>query len=251
MNSGSSVAMNAACSASRFMRRPSPKRRAFSNVPSADDIRHRVPASPTPRAPTEASPGPPRGRRRAARPDDVLASLGLADPLEGRRAPEHGVAVDGQRPPVAGHDELRPVAAQARHCCDRDARGRHRPGLAGRAAPPRPGRAAGCSPRPRRRAAPGRRPARPPRRRACRPRARRSARCRPAGRARPRSRRRPSAAPSARRGSRARRAGRRPSRAAGCSARERRRRWESRARARPLRRAARCSGFRRPNRATS
>ena len=153
------------------MRRPSPNRSAFSNVPRADDIGNRVPASTGASGRLQAaSPRPPRGRRRAARPGRRTPS-----PPAGRSARAPARARAWSRPSTVS---VRPsrvttssasIAAEARQPRRPRCARRRPPRRPGRVAPPPPGRAAGCSPRPRRRAAPARRPARPPPRRACRP----------------------------------------------------------------------------------
>ena len=81
--------MNAACSAMRFMRRPSPKRSAFSIVPIADDIADRVPGEPG--RPRAAWPPPARGRRRAVLRGRRTPSRAPPRPARGP-APARGVA---------------------------------------------------------------------------------------------------------------------------------------------------------------
>ncbi len=119
-NSGSSVAMYAACSAMRFMRRPSPKRRAFRAMEgrATSGTGYRL-ASPRDRGPEGRTESPRRSEGRgldlpevgveAACPHDVFGPLALADPLQRRRAAECGTPVDVQCPALAGDHELRLV----------------------------------------------------------------------------------------------------------------------------------------------
>ena len=205
--------MYAACSASRFMRRPSPKRSAFSKVRARRTSADRVPRL---RALLQRRrPRPPRASpsSRVARTTYSAPTASPARSSAGARA-ERRPAVDRSVAPVPRHDELGFVAVEAGRADDRDPRRGDGPGLAARDGRPPPGRAARAAPRPRLRAARAHRRARPPRRRASRRAARRSARCRRAAPGASRSRRHPSGARAARRGSPARRAARRPSRAA-------------------------------------
>ena len=107
----------------------SPNRSAFSNVPRADDIGNRVPAS------TGASER--LQRRRLDLPEVPVEPLGPDDVLRSSSRPTSsrpgacrtGCPVDRQRPSLTGHDELGVIAAKAGSRDDRDARGGNRPGV--------------------------------------------------------------------------------------------------------------------------
>ena len=177
-NSGSRVAMYAACSASRFNRRPSPKRSAFSRDPRAGisetGYRH---------------PGPSKRRRldlpeisdEMAGADDVVLAL-FAAPRARSSAPSRSAA--GRRRggcALPASRRARPPAPRApepRRPRSADAATAQSPRSRG---PPPRGTAARARRRPRRRTAraspaTGRRTPRRPRARAPRPRAPRSAR---------------------------------------------------------------------------
>ena len=111
-----------ACSARRFMRRPSPKRRAFSKDPQG---RHSGQGTRRYSAVASTSQRSPASRRR---PDDVVASLPLSRRLECRRGVERRPAVDVERPSLSRHDELELAARLACGLEDDDRRGPDGPG---------------------------------------------------------------------------------------------------------------------------
>src|SRR6266536_3975583 len=141
-NSGSKVATYAPCSARRFARRPSPKRRAFSSVPiagtSTTGYRLRFGGSPLEKPPLQnrhtrlqsSRLSLPEVALEAARADDELGRLGGAEPLERGRRAEDRPAVDVQPVSRPRHHELGFVASEPRYRHHRDARSADRPGVA-------------------------------------------------------------------------------------------------------------------------
>src|SRR3954465_14494380 len=110
----------------RFMRRPSPKRRAFSKVPRAELTPDRVP-----RVAGSQSGGLdlPHVAVEAPRLDDVFRPFGLSEALQAARRAERGSTVDLQHLAFPGRGELRLVTAQLRERGDRDAVRGDRPRL--------------------------------------------------------------------------------------------------------------------------
>src|SRR3954447_11767145 len=114
------------------MRRPSPKRSAFSKVPRAELTADRVPGV----ASLESGRlDLPQVAVEAPRLDDVFRPFGLSQALQPARRAERRAPVDLQHLAFAGRGELGLVPAQLRQRRDREAVRRDGPGLA--AAPDR------------------------------------------------------------------------------------------------------------------
>src|SRR5581483_4417166 len=122
--SGSSVAIYAACSASRLRRRPSPKRSAFSREPMAG-----ISVTGYRRPPPSQGRGLnlPQVAGQMRGPDDVLLPGRAAGRLERRNGAESRLPVDVQRPRLTGRDELRLSPGEPRGRDDLDSARRHCP----------------------------------------------------------------------------------------------------------------------------